>query len=241
MRFSGVLIAVLTFLTLNISLFAQQPAKTYSEKQFEKAAQMYNRRDYAGAMRQLDDLTADEPTFAKAWLLKADVYYDLQDFPKAVASYKKAVAVDSILFPPAYYIMANLYFDMENYTDAKINYHKYLEFKPKNQAELKRTSDNLVLCDFRLMMMENPVPYNPVSIGPNVNSSGYEYINAVSLDEGQLFFTRKGADPKSDESFYRSVSARSTTGQLNWSPAIEIGTPLNTPGNEGALCVSPDG
>jgi len=90
-------------------------------------------------------------------------------------------------------------------------------------------------------MMQTPVPFNPENIGPNVNSTGYEYINAVSLDEGQLYFTRKGADPRSDESFFRSVSARSASGQLNWSPAIEIGAPINTPGNEGALCVSPDG
>jgi flagellar motor protein MotB len=130
---------------------------------------------------------------------------------------------------------------MENYSDAKVNYQRYLAFNPKIQAELKRTSENLLLCDFRLQMMKNPVPFDPVNIGPNVNSSGYEYINAVSLDEGQLYFTRKGADPRSDESFYRSVSARSATGQLNWSPAIEIGAPINTPGNEGALCVSPDG
>ncbi len=241
MKFSGFLFALVICLTLDISLYAQQPAKTRSEKQFEKAAQMYNRHDYAGAMRQLDDLTLDDPNFAKAWLLKADVYYDLQNFPKAAASYKKAVDVDSLIFPPAYYILANLYFDIENYSDAKINYLKYLAFKPKIQAELKRTADNLFLCDFRMQMMKNPVDFNPVNIGPNVNSSGFEYINAVSLDEGQLYFTRKGSGPKSDESFYRSVSARSSTGQLNWSPAVEIGAPINTPGNEGALCVSPDG
>ncbi len=241
MKFSGFLFTLLLFILLDISLYAQQTAKSHSEKQFEKAAQMYNRRDYAGAMRQLEDLTLDDPTFAKAWLLKADVYYDLQDFSKAAASYKKAVEADSSIFPPAYYILANLYFDMENYVDAKTYYLKYLDFKPKNQAELKRTSENLPLCDFRLKMMKNPVAYNPVNIGPNVNSSGFEYINAVSLDESQLYFTRKGADPRSDESFYRAVSARSSTGQLNWSPAIEIGAPINTPGNEGALCVSPDG
>ena len=241
MKFPGFLYALVLFLSLNISLFAQQPAKTHSDKQFDKAAQFYNRRDYAGALRQLDDLTTDDPMYAKGWLLKADIFYDLQEYPKAVASYKKAVQTDSAVFPPAYYIMANLLFDLENYSEAKTNYLKYLTFKPKIQAELKRTAENLVLCDFRLQIMKNPVPFNPVNIGPNINSSGYEYINALSLDESQLYFTRKGADPKSDESFYRSVSARSSTGQLNWSPAIEIGAPINTPGNEGALCVSPDG
>lgn len=241
MRFSGFLCALVTFLTLNISLFAQQPAKTHADKQFDKAVQMYNRRDYSNALRQLEDLNLDEPGYAKAWLLKADIYYDLQDYPNAVTSYKQAVEIDSAFFPPAYYIMANLYFDMEKYSEAKSNYLRYLTFKPKIQAELKRTAENLALCDFRIQMLNNPVPFNPVNIGSNVNSSGYEYINAVSLDEGQLYFTRKGADPQSDESFYRSVSARSSTGKLNWSPAIEIGAPINTPGNEGALCVSPDG
>jgi outer membrane protein OmpA-like peptidoglycan-associated protein len=228
------------FMVLSVSLYAQT-GKTRSEKQFEKAVQLYNRHDFANALRAVDQLIADDPAFAKAWLLKGDMFNDLKEYNKAVVAYTKAVEIDSTIFPPAYYIMANLYFDMEMYNEAKINYLKYLAFNPKIQEELKRTATNMLLCDFRLEMMKNPVPFNPVNIGPNVNSSGYEYINAVSLDEGQLYFTRKGSDIKSDESFYRSISARSATGQLNWSPAIEIGAPINTPGNEGALCVSPDG
>jgi len=51
--------------------------------------------------------------------------------------------------------MANLYFDIENYDEAKANYLKYLLFNPKIQAELKRTSENMILCDFRLQMMKN--------------------------------------------------------------------------------------
>jgi len=228
------------FLLWDSTLFAQQ-AKSKADKQFDKAVQLYNRRDYTSALHQADNLLKDEPSYAKAWLLKGDMFSDLKEFPQAIASYTQAVSIDSAVFPPAFYILANLYFDLENYGEAKRNYQKYLAFNPKIQAELKRISENLVLCDFRSLMIKNPVPFNPINMGPNVNSSGYEYINAVSLDEGQLFFTRKGFDPRSDESFYRSESARSSTGLLNWSPAIEIGPPINTPGNEGALCVSPDG
>jgi len=241
MKISRLLFSLAILFTLNISVIAQQATKSRADKQFDKAVQLYNRHDYANALRMIDELLNDEPAYAKGWLLKGDMFNDLKENEKAIASYKKAVDIDSAIFPPAYYIMANLYFDMEKYEVAKTNYLKYLTYKPRIQAELKRTSENLLLCDFRIRMMKNPVPFNPVNIGPNVNSSGYEYINAVSLDEGQLFFTRKGADVRSDESFFRSVSARSATGQLNWSPAIEIGAPINTPGNEGALCVSPDG
>lgn len=241
MRFTGFLSALVIFLTMNISLCAQQPAKTRTDKQFDKALKMYYDRDFVNSGKQLDDLLSEEPLYTKAWLLKAEMFYDIEEYQKAITCYKKAVGIDSVSFPQAYYSLANLYFEMENYALAKENYLKYLSFKPKKQAELKRITENLALCDFRMVMMKTPVPFNPVNIGPNVNSSGYEYVNALSLDEGVLYFTRRGADPKSDESFFRSVSARSGTGKLNWSPAVEIGESINTPGNEGALCVSPDG
>ncbi len=223
------------------SLLAQQPAKTKADKQFDRAVNAYERRDFVSTLRIIDDLLKEEPGYARAYLLKADMYYDLKDFPIAITCYKKAVQIDASVYPPAYFILANLYFELENYVEAKASYLKYLTYNPKIQAELKRIQDNLALCDFRAQMIKNPVPFKPVNIGTNINTSGSEYINAISLDESQLYFTRKGIDPRSDESFYRSVSARSSSGQFNWSPAIEIGAPINTPGNEGALCVSPDG
>jgi len=174
-------------------------------------------------------------------MLKADMNNEMKQYPEALSYYRKAVEVDSVVYPPAYYIMANLCFEMEKYEEAKCYYNKYLSFDPKIQAELKRIRENLPLCDFRMQMIKNPVPFHPENIGPNVNTSSFEYVNALSLDEGQLYFTRKGTDARSDESFYKSVSARSASGQLNWSPAVELGPPLNTSGNEGAMCVSPDG
>ncbi|HNW54124.1 MAG TPA: OmpA family protein [Bacteroidales bacterium] len=241
MRFPVFALSSLLILLLASQVRAQGTENPRAAKQYEKAVQLYDRRDYAGALKQLDVLLEDAPAYIKGWLLRADMFLDLKQFPEAINSYSKAVSIDSAFFPPAYYIMANLYFDSEKYAEAKINYLSYLRFNPKIQAELKRVYENLKLCDFRMSLMRNPVPYNPLNIGPNINSQGYEYINAVSLDESQLFFTRKAADPRADESFFRAVSARSASGQLNWSPAIEIGAPLNTPGNEGALCVSPDG
>jgi len=147
MKFPEFISALMIFLTLNISLFAQQPAKTRADKQFDKALKMYYDRDFANSARQLDELLNEEPTYTKAWLLKAEMYYDMEENVNAVSCYKKAVGIDSVTFPQAYYSMANLYFEMENYDLAKENYLKYLSFKPKKQAELKRITDNLLLCD----------------------------------------------------------------------------------------------
>lgn len=232
--------AVLAFL-LFMPSFAQQNEKTKAGKRYEKAVQSYNHDDFAAALGILDEVLEESSNFTKAWLLKGDIYYDLKEFANAEFSYKKAIETDSAFFPPAHFILANLLFEMEKYDEAKLFYQKYLAFHPKIQSELKRSVENMLLCDFRSAMMKNPVPFNPINIGSNVNSSGYEYINALSLDDSQLYFTRKGANPDSDESFFRSVSASGANGQLNFGPAINIGAPINTPGNEGALCVSPDG
>jgi len=234
------IVLVFLLVILVLPVFSQKQ-DTKAEKLYRKAVESYERRNYLSAMSHLDELLKEIPNHAEGWLLKADIYNDLQQFSDAVICYSKSVEIDSTLFPPALYIMGNLYFDLENYRLAKQYYLRYLNFNPKIQAELRRMNENIPLCIYRDSMMLHPVEYNPVNVGPNVNSDGYEYVNAVSLDEGQLYFTRKGSDARSDESFYRSVSARSSSGMLNWSPAIEIGSPINTPGNEGALCVSPDG
>lgn len=230
---------ILVFL-LSQPVFSQK-TDSKSEKLYRKAVESYERRNYLSSLSYLNQLLADIPTHAEGWLLKADIHNDMQQYQEAINCYNRSISIDSSLFPPAVYISANLYFELEKYDSARIYYGRYLKYNPKIQAELRRINENIPLCIYRDSMMLHPVEYNPVNVGPNVNSNGYEYVNAVSLDESQLYFTRKGSDARSDESFFRAVSARNSSGTLNWSPAIEIGAPINTPGNEGALCVSPDG
>lgn len=202
---------------------------------YDKAIQLYDQREYMLAMKQLTDVIIEDSTFAEAYLLRGDLFNDLKQPEKAIPEYQKALSIDSAIFPPAYFIIANLQFSIEQYTEAKANYLKYLSFHPKGQIELGKVSVNLPLCDFRLKMMAAPVPYNPVNIGEAVNSNGYEYINSVSVDEEQMYFTRRGADRRDNESFFES---HKENGQ--WSTATELGEPINTSGNEGALCLSPD-
>ena len=89
--------AFIFLFSLSHALYAQQ-AKSRADKQFDKAVQLYNRHDFANTLRQLDELIADEPSYARAWLLKGDIYNDLKEFSNAVVSYKKAVEIDSSIF-----------------------------------------------------------------------------------------------------------------------------------------------
>jgi len=99
MKSSRLLFSFVVFVSLSLHVFSQQPEKKRADKQFDKAVQLYDKRDYAGAMHLLDDITTNEPAYAEAWLLKAEMYYDLKEYLSAIASYEKAVEIDSVKFP----------------------------------------------------------------------------------------------------------------------------------------------
>lgn len=215
---------------------AQEGTNPKADRLFEKAEQAYGRRDYTLAVRQIEEVLKEDPSYVNAYLLKGDIFYDLKQPDKAIDAYTQAVSIDSTEFPPAFYIMANLQFELERYDDAKRNYAIYLGFLPKSQTEIRKSERNMTLCDVRKELKSHPVAFNPVNLGPNINSEGSEYINSVSLDEELMFFTRREKELAGHESFY---FARKKEGP--WNPAIEMSPPVNSPGNQGAMCLSPDG
>src|SRR6185436_1111667 len=91
--------------------------------------------------------------------------------------------------------------------------------------------------------IENPVPFNPENLGDNINSADAEYHPQLTADEKILIYTRRGHLNGGEinlnaegEDFYVS---RNNAGE--WSKSVALGKPINTPGNEGAHCISPDG
>lgn len=236
MKKSFLLALMVVFLLALSPATAQDVKNAKADRLFEKAEQYYGRRDYTQAIRQIDDVLKEDPNYINAYLLKGDIYYDLKKPDEAISAYTKAVAIDSTEFPPVFYIMANLQFELERYDEAKRNYLVYLGFFPKSQTEIRKSERNLKLCDVRKELKSHPVPFNPVNLGSNINTDGSEYINSVSTDEELMFFTRRDKEITGHESFF--LSRKFNT---NWAPATEMGPPVNSPGNQGAMCLSPDG
>ncbi|MBK7172944.1 MAG: OmpA family protein [Bacteroidales bacterium] len=227
---------VIFFFIASLPVFAQSTGNAKADRLFEKAEQSYGRRDYTQAIRLIDEVLQEDANYLNAFLLKGDIYYDLKQPELAIVAYTKALSIDSTSFPGIYYILANLHFEQEKFDEAKRNYVLYLSFHPKGQTEIQKAEKNIILCDFRSELIKHPVPFNPVNLGPQVNSDGYEYINSVSLDEELMLFTRRGVAQSDHESFFRSSKEYG-----KWRLALEMEPPVNSPGNQGALCLSPDG
>lgn len=231
-----IILLSITLLAPSLYLCAQKDDNSKRARNYDKATENYRRGDNVAAMKYLDEILETDSAYIDAWLLKADIYNDGNEVQKAIYSYNKAISLDSSYYLPVYYILANLQFKNEIFDDAKRNYIRYLNTRPKSLIETKRCVTNIPLCDFRGQLIANAVSFKPENLGSMINSDGYEYVNSISLDDSLLFYTQKGLQAGSNESFFISRRADSA-----WQKGVEIGEPVNSSGNEGALSMSPDG
>ena len=215
---------------------AQESGRTHKVvSAFERARKAFFARNYTSAMSDLK-IAIEDTTYAQAFLLLGDLKSETNRPTEAVIAYKKAVAADSLFYPQVYYVIANIQFDIGKYEDSYRYYDKYLKLLNTDPAKARYATKNKSLCLFRIDAIKHPMPFKPENMGDSINTDGFEYINAQSVDGSRLFFTRRSPAQRGDESFYYSVRKNNT-----WGLAHSLGPPVNTPGDEGALCLSPDG
>jgi len=211
---------------------------------FTEAINYYDQKDYQKAMRILDKATQDDTSFVEAYILKGDILSE-QRYPReAIRQYKKGIAANPGFSPVLYFIVANVELMTGLYSDARNDYEKFLSYPDQPNDKREKANRNIKSCDFGINSMAHPVPFKPVNLGDSVNSPYDDYMNAVTADEQQLFLTRKlprthhavNEASEFNEDFYKSVKIDSV-----WRKAVNLGPPVNTEGNEGALCISPDG
>lgn len=233
-------ITFLLMISVVIPVFtlAQDQREGKEVKYHKKALAYYNASAYEEALSEVGKALKINNTYIEAWLLSGDIHAILGNTREAISSYQKAIAIDHNFFPPAVYILANLQFGNRQYRDCIENYEWYLRYPEARNAEKNRSMKNLGIARFRLAAMENPVPFNPVNAGPAINTEGYEFVNSITPDGSALYFTRRMTTGRAlDEDFF--VAKRQSDD--SWFTAGPLGPPVNTEGDEGALCISPDG
>jgi outer membrane protein OmpA-like peptidoglycan-associated protein/tetratricopeptide (TPR) repeat protein len=212
-------------------------------KYFDSAMEAYMKRDNERAMQEVSKAIAEDSVFCEALVLKGDLLSDGKHAAEAIDMYKKVMRINSVFSINLLFITGGLELYLGRYADAKADYSKYLEGKNIPDVKRRKSIAQLASAEFGMAAVSHPVPFNPVNLGDSINTRFDEYINAITADEESLYFTRKV--PRSEknpalqgyeEDFYISTAHDSI-----WSKARNLGPPVNTPGNEGALNISPDG
>ena len=181
-------------------------------------------------------------------------------YEEAVELLLKAIDADPE-YDEAWLVLGNQQMFLEHYNDAQQSYRRAIELfdthiddaeqkgKAPQAARLKQwrkeARQGLRTAEWRQHAVDNPVPFRPINLGPNVNTADDEYLPALTADYRMLVFTRRsprnaqterGLD-REEDFFYSDYD----TMELDWGPAHRMPEPLNSHGNEGAQTISHDG
>ena len=161
-------------------------------KYYKSAKKQYDKKKYSKTIKYLDKALNVDAKFTDALLLKAETSIKVDDDALAINSYEKMFAADSMAFPKSAITLANLYMDNFRFGDAVNILKWYLKVPNQKSALTSQAKDLLVIAEFRNEAFANPVKYDPVNLGENVNTPGDEYINQIMPDGSRIFFTRRG-------------------------------------------------
>ena len=209
-------------------------------KSYRQGITSYDYIDYPEAERSFKQAIADDGKFYEAYMMLGELLLKERRFAEAAGFYQKAVRIDSSYYMPVFFSLATSEMMSGDYAKALVHYTVYLAQDKISDKNKKDAVKNLRNCQFAVEAIKHPVPFSPVDVGEGINTSDDEYWPSITADGQTLMFTRQSRPSENgrpgQEDFYIS-----TLSGNKWQKAINAGSPLNTPQNEGAQSLSSDG
>lgn len=239
-----------TFLLLSFSFLISEVAYSQSVhtssnramKVYTDAVREYDFMNLENAENLFKSAVSIDPSFYEAHLMLGDLLARQKRFSEAVLNYRAAVKIDSLFYKPLFFNLAVAEMKSGDYQNALVHFRIYLAQNGMSEKNRKVAEANILDCIFAIEAIKNPVPFNPESAGPGINTRDDEYWPSITADGSTLIFTKQQAMPENgapaivQEDFYVSVFSDNL-----WQNAVNAGFPLNTRQNEGAQSLSSDG
>lgn len=215
--------------------FAQQvsPLPQKAVRLYDKAVALQETQP-PQAEAFLQEAVQIAPQYRDAWVKLGDLKSARGDFIPALNAYERALEIDPVSRQLVWFSAAAVAMRLERYGLAADKLRAFLALNPKNERQRASAQQLLRQAIFSAQAIQNPVPFSPQLLGPEINSPLPEYLPSLSADGKTLVFTRVIAN---QEDFF---SAQRTSANAPWQTALPL-TALNTPLNEGAHCLSADG
>lgn len=163
-------------------------------KYYKKAKKQFDNKKYQKTFKYLDKALDVDEYFTDALLLKGELSLKLGDDNQAITSFEDMFAADSMAFPKSAITLSKLYLDYKRFNDAVRLLQWYVKVPNQKTVLTNQAKDMLEIAKFRDMAFNNPVDFNPMNLGANVNTPGDEYINQILPDGSRIYFTRRGEE-----------------------------------------------
>lgn len=208
---------------------------------YERGRQSFNLLNYSEAEKFLQKAIRIEKDFPEAWMLLADVYKETIKKEEALACYHQVIHISPDQFPEAFYFAGLLYFEMQQYAVALDYFTRFLGYHPEHAERIREAEHFIRSSEFSLWAIQHPTEFYPRNLGEQVNTPDDEFINAISTDELELWFTGRDAQASPTRFSDRFFYSRRQSPDTLWEKAVLAPPPLNTRPNQGALMLSHDG
>lgn len=239
---------VLSVLFIYVHSFGQYSTQSKKATKLFKQAQIIPTQqldpvshlpDFKAGIVYLDKALQKDPNFWEAYILRAEYNMNLRKVESAIQDFENALIVspEHSRTGMTFYRLGDLYLEMGNYEKSLKNIQRFIKHPNANEEFLKSAYsiyDNAV---FAIEAIKNPIAFNPINVGPGVNTRLAEYYPTLTVDGNTLMFTR--ALPFGDdlqEDFF--ISEKNIE---NWEKAFPMPENVNTDHNEGAPTIAADG
>lgn len=195
--------------------------------------------DFKAGIALLNKAIGKDPQFYEAYLLRAEFNLNIKNSDGAISDFEGAlrIAPEHSRTGMTFYRLGDLYMDKGDYNNSLRYIQQFIKHPNANDDYMKMAISIKESALFALDAIKNPKPFNPINVGPGVNTSLAEYYPTLTVDGKQLMFTRAlPYGQEIQEDFYISqLDAKS------WGKAYPMPTNVNTDHNEGAPTISADG
>ncbi|MDP4761454.1 MAG: OmpA family protein [Crocinitomicaceae bacterium] len=199
--------------------------------------------DFLSGIDYLNKAIEKDSNFWEAHLLNGEFNEIIRNYKGAIYHYKRALEIDPnhSISGSTVYRLATCQMAIADYDGALKNCEVYLKnpnAKEENFGTVRRMQD---CANFAKYAISHPKPFEPKNIGASINTHLSEYYPTITVDGKTFLFTRRlvenlGGNSNEQEDFYISHQNDGF-----WSPSYPMPRNVNTPYNEGAPTISPDG
>lgn len=203
-----------------------------------------NMPNYRAGIEYMDKAIEKDPNFWEAHLLAGEFYEILRDYPSAIKHFEAALSINPNHSGTGstYFYLANLQVAVGEYEKGLQNIEIYIRNKNANPDLVRQAYGMKDNCEFAIKSLKNPRNFNPVNVGPGINTADPEYFPTITVDGKTILFTRRIKDErvphfKQQEDFYISE----LNNQNIWGTATPMPQNVNTVLNEGAPTIAADG
>jgi len=184
------------------------------------------------AIKLFEKAIKQEPRLIDAHIQRAALYYHLKNYTEAEKGFEDVMEIDPNYNSKVMYTLAASEMRLGKLDEATTHFQQYIDSKPKNKNLLRKADRYVKRIGFTQYALANPVPFEPKSLGDQINTDFSEYLPTLTADEEVLVYT---ARIRGDENFFIS---KKIDGVWQKGQPIED---INTRQNEGAQSISADG